>query len=861
MQDELKTKAQLIQELNGLRLRLSLAESRPGGKSVASCTGAGSPGEEEEALLRGTVESCVQECRGQEALATAPPRANSLMPAQTEFIRLAQLLLDTLPHPTMLIDKDCLILAANETARKMGARVGGLCWREFSHSLYIPANDRKYMEQHGGSPPPGGTRCSFCRAEEALTDETSKNIREIHTLGRTWHVWWVPIDANMFLHYGIDISDFKRSEEKLKASEARFRELFNRMRNGAAVFDVLPGGSGLVFRNLNRAAEKIAGLPRELILGRSPVEVFSNVKSLDVMEILLRVWTTGKPEHHPIIFRDRNQQDRWLESYTFRLPSGQIVAIFDDISDRKRAEDALRYSEARYRAVVEDQTELISRFSEDGTITFVNEAYCRYFQESREDLVGNKFWYHLPKSDHTKLKKHIARLTPEKPVAVIEHRIVGPTGKIHWLRWTDRAIFDEQSRLVEYQGVGLDITHAKHAEMLSKLRAERIDLLNRIIGWGNRAPHLNALLEKFLEFTLRLMHFEGGAICLARDAGRPIELLHQKGLPEAFQEELQGHRCQAQLEAVRFRRQRPLFWEDCSTLFPVLSDRWGFKSCAMIPLFSNSRYIGTLYLFSKKKRTFTPEEKKTFQTIGRKMGSGIAKMQAEEALRQSEKKLRSLSNQLLNAQERERSRISRELHDELGQALMVLKLQLKLVEKQLRQDQQSLRSGCQSSIRSVDEIIEKVRRLSRDLSPSILEDLGLSAALRWLFDDFSKRLHVQCVLEMIPFKESFSKEMKIAIYRIFQESLTNIAKHAHASTVWITIAEKDGCFLCTIEDNGQGFDLDNHLQKRATERGMGLSAMDERARMLGGSLDIWSKEGKGSRIILRIPLDRKGDGS
>ena len=231
----------------------------------------------------------------------------------------------------------------------------------------------------------------------------------------------------------------------------------------------------------------------------------------------------------------------------------------------------------------------------------------------------------------------------------------------------------------------------------------------------------------------------------------------------------------------------------------------------------------------------------------------------DRALRESGKRLQFLSSNLLTAQERERRRICVELHDELGQALTVLKLQLRSIEKKLRKDQKALREDCEHTLSYVDQIIENVRRLSRDLSPSILEDLGLSAALRWVIDDVSRHYNIETSVEMEDIKDLFSQEAQIIIYRVFQEALSNTGKHAHATHATIVIEKKDGSVWFVLEDNGNGFDLEYVSARASTEKGLGLAAMDERVRMLGGSLDIWSEEGTGTRITFTVPMEEGGN--
>jgi len=156
----------------------------------------------------------------------------------------------------------------------------------------------------------------------------------------------------------------------------------------------------------------------------------------------------------------------------------------------------------------------------------------------------------------------------------------------------------------------------------------------------------------------------------------------------------------------------------------------------------------------------------------------------------------------------------------------------------------------------INEITENVRRLSRDLSPSILEDLGLSAAIRWLVETFMKHSNIESSLEMTDINNLFSYEGQITIYRIIQECLTNIAKHAHATCVSVVINKQDDRVLFSIEDDGRGFLIQEVLSRDQTKKGFGLTAMQERTRMLEGSLDVRSQEGKGTRVTFIIPLSK-----
>ncbi|HEY9073022.1 MAG TPA: histidine kinase, partial [Desulfobaccales bacterium] len=230
---------------------------------------------------------------------------------------------------------------------------------------------------------------------------------------------------------------------------------------------------------------------------------------------------------------------------------------------------------------------------------------------------------------------------------------------------------------------------------------------------------------------------------------------------------------------------------------------------------------------------------------------------ARMALQESEQRLRFLTSQLLTAQEQERKRISMELHDELGQSLTVLKLQVRAIERNLREDDQpELKQECRELLEYLDGVIESVRRLSRDLSPAILEDLGLLASLKYLLDGVGKHFTVRQSFEIEDLNSLFPTEAQIIIYRIFQECLNNITKHAGAREVSVAVRQDDAKVHFTLEDDGAGFDVLQVLGRDATCRGLGLAALDERARMLGGSCQVWSRLGAGTKIVVTVPVRR-----
>jgi signal transduction histidine kinase len=276
-----------------------------------------------------------------------------------------------------------------------------------------------------------------------------------------------------------------------------------------------------------------------------------------------------------------------------------------------------------------------------------------------------------------------------------------------------------------------------------------------------------------------------------------------------------------------------------------------------VPVFVGQQWWG-LIGFDEcfKEREWSSVELEALKTAASTLGAAILRERSEQSLRNSEQKLRSLTAQLLSAQETERRRLALELHDDLGQALMVLKMQLQAIQKKASPDYARSGENLAPSINYIDGIIEGVRRLSRNLRPPVLEELGLTEALKYLFRELSSQ-NIQVTLDLDDIKGFFSEDAQLIIFRIFQESFSNIAKHAQATRVSVIIKKQEGSVVFQVEDNGRGFDHQKAINGNFTERGLGLTAMHERARMLGGSFNIWSQEGRGTKITIIVPIHGK----
>ncbi len=232
---------------------------------------------------------------------------------------------------------------------------------------------------------------------------------------------------------------------------------------------------------------------------------------------------------------------------------------------------------------------------------------------------------------------------------------------------------------------------------------------------------------------------------------------------------------------------------------------------------------------------------------------------ANKRLRASETDLRNLSTALFTAREDEQRRIAMELHDELGQSLAALKMQISIMEHDLGNEQENqqerLKIWLNKLREDIRQTIEEVRRLSKNLSPVIIDDLGLDAALRHLVENFIGTHGITCCFHPAPLTVISSADGKRIVYRLVQETMNNICKHAKATHIDFAIRVNENEVHLQVTDNGRGFNLEEVADQPPSQRGIGLTSMSERVKMLGGSVDIQSNIGEGTAVAFTIPVD------
>lgn len=703
-------------------------------------------------------------------------------------------------------------------------------------------------------------------------------LGEYRMLSKSGRVVWVRDESRavydregrpLFMQgVALDITARKRGEEALREATHKLRALVQ-----ASPLPIISINSQGKLMSWNPAAEQVFGWSEAEVLGRV-LPIVPSGKQKEFWELRQRV-----SEGESLLGVELRRQRRDGSLIDVKLSTAPlfdvdgklmgIMGIYEDISLRKRMEETVRQVSRALKAITECHQALLRASNEAELLAEI----CRIIV----DVGGYRMaWVGFAGQDEAKTVRPAAQKGFDHGY-VEQLRITwadtpwgrGPVGTA--VRTGTPAIcrntqtdpnfapWREEARKRGYASVlGLPLKDEATFGALTIYSAdpdafddEEITLLTGLAndlaygitalrGRDERRRAQEALRESEEKYR-GLMDYASDAILLVDPAGQVTEANRRaEELLGYSQEELLGMdygEIFPREEADNIRKKlKEIARKGSGQLMGMLAVR---KDGRQVPV----DMTGSLIKFASKKLT---------QEILRDI---TERKQTEAILRDSEQRLRLLASHMLTVQERERWRLARELHDELGQALTVLKIHLVAIEQGLRQDQGRLRRSCEELLQYIDGVIENVRRLSWDLSPSILEDLGLSSSLGYLIDEICRNNRMKSTVTMDEIDYLFSPETQINIYRILQESLTNIVKHAQASHITVAIQRQEGRVSFLIKDNGRGFDEWQAYGRQIHQRSLGLTAMKERALMANGELQVLSQKGKGTRVSFSIPID------
>lgn len=608
-----------------------------------------------------------------------------------------------------------------------------------------------------------------------------------------------------------DITDRKRIEETVQVSEARLRFLLSA--TPAVLYTCgasPPYAATFISENVRN---QLGYEPRQFVEDRNFWA--SNIHPDHVSHVFKELEGLFDQGHHihEYRFRHRDGSYRWMldELKLIRNAAGQpaeIVGYWIDITQRKRTEEALRQSQ-------EDHRELL-----DSVDCIVWEANARTFQftfvsKQAERLLGYpverwlsepRFWKnHIHPDDRDWTAALCLAATAEKRAHEFEYRMIAADGRTVWLRDIVTVIV-EDDQPVKLRGVMLDISERKRAE--------------------------EALRRSEQRFRVLIASMDDVVFTLDREQ-RYVEVF--------------GHSADKCGHSPEFHIGK--------TARQLLS-----AEAAAISKEANRRALAgehVIYEWSVD----TPAGKRYVQTSlspiqdsnGEIMGLvGVGRNVTE--LKRAEEALRALSKRVIEAQEAERRRVARELHDSVNQILSSVKLRIQNLQENLLAQPKGLYKDVEKTKALLEKAMQEVRRISQNLRPSVLDDLGMISAIRSLCDEFRERTRIAMSLTCPRIGKRPAAEVELTVYRILQEALNNVERHSGASRVTVRVLREGPFISLSIRDNGTGFDVLTVLSKKRKKAGLGLLDLKERASLVGGKLDIRSGPRQGTEIVVQIPF-------
>ncbi len=402
----------------------------------------------------------------------------------------------------------------------------------------------------------------------------------------------------------------------------------------------------------------------------------------------------------------------------------------------------------------------------------------------------------------------------------------------------------------------------EQADALKRQTREK-DILLKVSGALSKTMDLDEVSKVASRVVGSALGVEQCAVTLATQDGNQLEIkgLFSKEQTDAhklIRTKFLGGDIPAMTKAIK--KGKPFVINDTSDIPSKGKTREyflkvGIKSVLGAGMFFGKKLVGILSITSiKKQRTFSQEETKLVQTMANQIAVAIENARLLQVIKKHTRDLKELSSQLMKVQENERKRIAQELHDEVGQMLQSMKMNLDRIKRNLSSKPQKL-EGIEDWLLDTEKLlgqtIDDIRTLTFDLRPSMLDDFGLIPTLKWYIENYNRRSNIKVSLKAKDPKYRFPAEVEITLYRIIQEALTNVSKHAQATEASVSISLRNCTAILSVRDNGVGFDTSKFL---SAPRGMGLLNTKERVNLLGGSFEIISRPRKGTRVNINIPF-------
>ena len=614
-----------------------------------------------------------------------------------------------------------------------------------------------------------------------------------------------------------DITERKRAEEALRESEAKFSWLFENVPDG--IYLSTPDGK-LV--NVNETLVQMLGYnsKEELLAADIVNELYMN--PLERTLWIQKLEVSGKLRSNELHLKRKDGSPLTVRENAHLLADKHGMLYYEgtltDITKLKEAEKAQRSSEIRFRSVWENSAEGMRLTDQIGIIIAVNEAFCNLIEMKAQDLIEQPITvtYRGEKNKENILRNYQTRFNERNFPAHLEQKIILPSCKTVYLDGTYTFVDVETSNAL-LLSVFRDVTERKLSEQALKKNKLMMNHAEEIahLGsweWDLETDRLNCSPELYQIYGLQQENFDGKFESI-------LKLVH----PEDSNKILANIN-HASKSHESFEHYERIIRPDGETRILYTKG---------IVLDDSEGYAKTIYGSCLDITEFK---------------------RVENALINSREKLRALSASLETAREEERSYIARELHDELGQVLTAIKMDLTLMQDDLQVNPKLSKEEITEQLiqieKMADRLIITVRNIATELRPDILDHLGLIAALEWHAKEFEKRHKVRCVFNSNLQKIDLGKDKATAVFRIFQETLTNVARHSGASQVTAKVQLLGDKLLLEVEDNGKGISEEQLFNITS----IGIIGMKERAKFIGGRVFIEGREGGGTKVFFEVPL-------
>jgi PAS domain S-box-containing protein len=542
-------------------------------------------------------------------------------------------------------------------------------------------------------------------------------------------------------------------------------------------------------------------------------------------------------------------------------PSGRAVRIAGtcrDITESRQAEENLRASDERFRAFMANSPAAAWILDREGRFRYASPMLPRLVGAHRTDLEGMTLAELYAPEFREVYEANNGRVYETGETIQIVERAPRPDGSVgQFLCHKFPLDCDGSERLVG--GICIDITELKRVEETLREYTARLEQLRAIDLAIVSARSPREIAGVTLQSLCRLVPCWAGAATLFDFELGEAEVVNSCGaaseLHPAGARIARRLRDAADIDALRMGRNIVVNdARDVPPTSPVLRSllERGLRSYVVVPLLDRGELLGSLMIGSDATSAYSPDAEQAVREVADRLAIAIRGAVLIEEIHAAKSRLEALSRRLIRAEEEERRRIARELHDEIGQALFAIKINLQAVAK--NPVESTILARLEDSLGLVERTIDQVRSLSLDLRPSLLDDLGLVPALRSCCRLYANRLGIEVDFAADPTIGRCDPEIETACYRVAQEALNNLAKHAKATKVLVKLRSSIRDMRLSIADNGIGFDVEVATDRSMRGSSIGMLGMRERAMLAGGRLTIRSEPGLGTEVEATFPV-------